>query len=403
VKITIPRPLRTIIAAALSALAIAASPALASGAKPPKDTLLPPALRDSFPAAASYPYSTAQKCTDSALTARIYDAFTERTGLKGDKWPDATYEVWIAAPHPFIESLLPGALCVTVHTASPIRKDGGAGHSEQFIYFHERYWEPRIANGLASEVGLNYDSSAALTRAKLAVVLAGFQDLSRTWRRWPGEFSRHLSPDTAIPALTFLKATKVKGFEGRPFNDGFLIEMLVGGKRTHVFVLMTTPDKWGRTYPTSLWGGGLNQGMDMPRLPEPTDTNATSGPDTLRPEPRRGHVYVDPPPDIPIVPADRLDAKPQLLSVPTPTYPEIARKAGIEGQAVVEVLVDTNGTVVDARILKSSGNSLLDASAMGAARGARFTPPKIRGKVVRAFMPIRFQFTKSGEVSWTTD
>jgi hypothetical protein len=259
--------------AVLILLAILANPTSASGRKPVGDTLLPPALRDSFPAAVSYPYSTAQKCADSALTARIYNAFTERTGLKGDKWPDATYEVWIAAPHPFIESLLPGALCVTVHTVSPIRKDGGAGHSEQFIYFHERYWEPRIANGLASEVGLNYDSSAALTRAKLAVVLAGFQDLSRTWRRWPGEFSSPLSPDTAIPALTFLKATKVQDWNGNPLNDGFSIEMLVGGKRTHVFVELTTPDKWGRTYPSRLWGGGMQQILDMPRLPEPTDTN----------------------------------------------------------------------------------------------------------------------------------
>jgi hypothetical protein len=238
------------------------------GRKPPKDTLLPPALRDSFPEAVSYAYSTARKCGDSALAARLYRAFEEHTGLTGKKWPDARYEVWIAAPHPFVESLLPGALLVTVHTQSWIRKDGGAGYTRHFVFFRGRYWGPRIANGLATEVGLSFDSSAALTRAKLGIVLAGFEDLSRTSRQW-GEYSRHLSSDTAVPSLTFLKATRVKSFQGRPFNDGFSVEMLIGGKRTHVFVQMTTPDKWGRTYPSGLWGGGLNQNLDMPRMPEP--------------------------------------------------------------------------------------------------------------------------------------
>jgi TonB family protein len=351
------RVFAALFATALLLLPIASRPALASGAKPSKDTFLPPALRDSFPSAVSYPYSTAQRCADSALTARIYSAFTERSGLKGEKWPDAVYEVWIAAPHPFIESLLPGALCVTVHTASPIWRDEGAGISRQFIYFRGRYWYPGDVNELASEVGLGYDSSVAFTRAKLAVVLAGFEDLSRTWRRW-GTYSRQLSSDTAVPALTFLKATKIKSFEGMPSNDGLSIEMLIGGRRARVFVSMAMPIKSGRTYPSALWGGGLNQGLDMPRLPE-------------RP------AY---------------EAKPRLLSVPVATYPESLRKAGIEGQAVVEVLVDTSGTVADVRLLKGSGNSLLDTSAMDAARYAVFTPGIIQHvKAPRwASLPFRF-------------
>jgi protein TonB len=72
------------------------------------------------------------------------------------------------------------------------------------------------------------------------------------------------------------------------------------------------------------------------------------------------------------------------------------RDAGIEGTAVVEALLDLDGSVMDARVLKSSGNQSLDASAIEAALKAKFTPAKQRDKAVRVWISIPYRFTLKG-------
>jgi protein TonB len=71
----------------------------------------------------------------------------------------------------------------------------------------------------------------------------------------------------------------------------------------------------------------------------------------------------------------------------------MARTAGIEGQTVVEALVATDGSVSDARVLKSSGNASLDQAAVDAAMRSRFSPAKQRDKPVRVWVSIPFRFT----------
>jgi protein TonB len=97
--------------------------------------------------------------------------------------------------------------------------------------------------------------------------------------------------------------------------------------------------------------------------------------------------------DIPVVPFWKVEVKPQPINIPVPTYPDMARTAGIEGQAVVEALVDIDGSVADARILKPSGNASLDQAAVDAAMRAKFSPAKQRDKAVRVWVSIPFRFT----------
>jgi len=100
-------------------------------------------------------------------------------------------------------------------------------------------------------------------------------------------------------------------------------------------------------------------------------------------------------PEIEIVPYYKVEVKPQPISIPTPQYPELARKAGIEGNTVVKALVDIDGSIADVKVLKSSGNQMLDQAALVAARNAKFTPAKQRDKYVRVWVsiPIRFKLT----------
>jgi len=79
--------------------------------------------------------------------------------------------------------------------------------------------------------------------------------------------------------------------------------------------------------------------------------------------------------------------------MPKPVYPSLPLQAGIEGTTVVKMLVDIDGSVIDVKILKSSGNQMLDQEAVKAASQSIFTPAKQRDKFVRVWVsrPIKFQ------------
>jgi len=89
------------------------------------------------------------------------------------------------------------------------------------------------------------------------------------------------------------------------------------------------------------------------------------------------------------------DTPPQLIRTIEPEYPEIARRAGIEGTVFVRVLVDVDGTVLDARIEKGL-NEALDRAAIDAALKSKFSPAKQRDKPVRVWVTYPIRFTLKG-------
>ena len=75
-------------------------------------------------------------------------------------------------------------------------------------------------------------------------------------------------------------------------------------------------------------------------------------------------------------------------------YPELARKAGIEGQVVVQFVIEVDGTATNLAVIKSA-NDILDAEAIRAVSQLTFKPGRQRGKAVRVkyAMPVRFTLT----------
>lgn len=73
-------------------------------------------------------------------------------------------------------------------------------------------------------------------------------------------------------------------------------------------------------------------------------------------------------------------------------YPEIARKAGLEGLVVVQLVIEPDGTGTGAVIAKSAG-AALDEAALAAVQHLQFQPGRQRGKAVRVkfSLPIRFR------------
>jgi protein TonB len=74
-------------------------------------------------------------------------------------------------------------------------------------------------------------------------------------------------------------------------------------------------------------------------------------------------------------------------------YPEIARKAGIEGTVYVEAVIDEKGNVVQTAIVKSLGHSGCDEAAIAAIRSVKWKPAKQRDKAVkvRISIPVKFR------------
>ncbi len=102
------------------------------------------------------------------------------------------------------------------------------------------------------------------------------------------------------------------------------------------------------------------------------------------------------PPFIEIVPYYKIEIKPKPLGSPVPDYPYEAKKRGIEGMTVVKMLIDTDGSVMDVKVLKSSGNQLLDEAALDAALKSKFKPAEhyFNGKSykVRVWVSRPFKF-----------
>ena len=79
----------------------------------------------------------------------------------------------------------------------------------------------------------------------------------------------------------------------------------------------------------------------------------------------------------------------KLVDVP-PVRPEPAERANVRGIVIVEVTIDIDGMVKDARVLRSI--PMLDAAALEAVRQWRYEPTMLNGKPVPVIMTVPVAF-----------
>lgn len=109
-----------------------------------------------------------------------------------------------------------------------------------------------------------------------------------------------------------------------------------------------------------------------------------------------GPVAVAPPPPPP-TPAPTLVRSGQGVREPrkivdvVPVYPAIARDSKIEGIVILEAVINERGGIERVRVLKSV--PLLDAAAVEAVKGWRYTPTLLNGAPVSVLMTITIHFT----------
>ena len=100
-----------------------------------------------------------------------------------------------------------------------------------------------------------------------------------------------------------------------------------------------------------------------------------------------------PPPliETPQFPPGGFDTYPEVIRERRPVYPEIARKAEVEGIVVVLVRIDETGRVVRARIEQSDAE-VFNRAALDAAFGYVFRPAEQNGYPVKATISLSFKF-----------
>jgi len=109
--------------------------------------------------------------------------------------------------------------------------------------------------------------------------------------------------------------------------------------------------------------------------PSPTTAAVTPAPVTAAPEP----VAEIPPTD------------PEATKLVQPTYPDLAKKAGITGRVFVKVMVGADGKVKSAEVLRGIGGGC-DEAALEAAKKCSFNPGTVNGQPADRPLTIPYTF-----------
>ncbi|MCK5734700.1 MAG: energy transducer TonB [Candidatus Latescibacteria bacterium] len=116
--------------------------------------------------------------------------------------------------------------------------------------------------------------------------------------------------------------------------------------------------------------------------------------ENIPPPPPPAAAEAPPPEDDEIVPFWHVESPPELVHAVPPIYPEIARKAQMEGKIFLHLLVGKNGQVEEVKFIK--GPEIFKEAAIKAARQFRFSPALQNDKPVRVWMAIPIDFKLTG-------
>jgi protein TonB len=83
--------------------------------------------------------------------------------------------------------------------------------------------------------------------------------------------------------------------------------------------------------------------------------------------------------------------RPVLLSRVEPSYPQVARRAGLGGRVTVRAVIAEDGSVDTVEVLAST-NSLFNEAAVDAVRKWRYRPARMNGGPVRVYFSVVVDF-----------
>ena len=243
--------------AVLVLLAIIANPALASGRKPVGDTLLPPALRDSFPDAVSYPlvrWLSVDSLSSDSLTRSFAAVFPE------DEWPYAQHRWWVTSAQSVLQSPVPNSR--TVYLAMTSAAVNGGRYTQLFIEHSGRLYRDDELNDLAASAGFSFDADSTSWLATLAASTM----IARAYGPPVGPRHTLAQPNPPIspvmPSVSVLRAARSE-------NGSWAFDCLIGSRRGRIQVSFNTLAD-NRSAVGTVEGLGARFSVMSPKaLPEP--------------------------------------------------------------------------------------------------------------------------------------
>jgi len=114
-------------------------------------------------------------------------------------------------------------------------------------------------------------------------------------------------------------------------------------------------------------------------------------------------VYVPEPETLSIEPIEMIIDSPFLLPIPPeikkrvePCYPDSAFIAKLNGQVLIEIIIDSSGSIIEARVSASQPEVIFDSVALDAAWQWKFLPALMEDKPVEVRYQIPFIFKLDG-------
>jgi len=83
---------------------------------------------------------------------------------------------------------------------------------------------------------------------------------------------------------------------------------------------------------------------------------------------------------------------PVAIETGAPAYPELARRAHMEGVVVLEAIIGADGSVRDVRVVRGV-SPLLDPAALEAVKRWRYRPASIDGRHVAVYLKVVLTFS----------
>jgi len=195
---------------------------------------------------------------------------------------------------------------------------------------------------------------------------------------------------------------------GQPVKDGWLvkgnIKLDATGGSANLEIPLSGPKNAGTLFvravsPEGSWmyerldlqvGGEtvslLDRNVALPGVDVDADEDANANDDVDVDEPPPAPT----PKPVPRAPISGGVLNGKAVSLPKPSYPAVAKAARQTGTVTVQVTIDENGSVISARAV--SGPPLLQAAAVQAAYGAKFSPTKLSGQPVKVTGVITYNF-----------
>src|SRR5690606_13118852 len=90
--------------------------------------------------------------------------------------------------------------------------------------------------------------------------------------------------------------------------------------------------------------------------------------------------------------ASEVDQPPRIKNCPNPSYPRACRRAGLEGEVVLKLLIDTNGNVDTIEVERHEGAETFRRVCVDEVEDWSFHPARHEGRLVKVWVRKRFVF-----------